>query len=131
MRTYKITYKINVNNCAFVFEDNFTASSVNLHSKNSASRPAVFSYDCPISRRSYTQKVLCSDGLLFRRCYVWKVLCSEGPVFRRYLFKRCYVGTHFHLSVSGMKHFFYLSLFHVFLISFIILLFTSSWDTRE
>ena len=106
------------------------SSSVNLHSKNDV----VFSYT--ISRRSYihkvlcseghmlyvqkifVQKVLCSDGLLFRRSYVWKVLCSEGPVFRRSLFRRPYVGTHFHLSVSarnivlldslvsGMKHFF-------------------------
>ena len=62
-------------------------------------------------RRSYVQKifvqkVLCSGGILFRKCYVWKVLCPEGPVFRISLFRRAYVGTHFHLSVSGIKHFF-------------------------
>ena len=38
-------------------------------------------------RRSYVQKVLCSEGPLFRRSYVQKVLCSEvlcseGPMFR-------------------------------------------------
>ena len=38
-------------------------------------------------RRSYVQKVLCSEnicskGPIFRRFYVQKVLCSEGPIFR-------------------------------------------------
>ena len=28
-------------------------------------------------RRSYVQKVLCSEGPMFRRFYVQKVLCSE------------------------------------------------------
>ena len=35
-------------------------------------------------RRSYVQKVLCSEGPLFRRSYVQKVLCSEGSIFRRF-----------------------------------------------
>ena len=35
-------------------------------------------------RRSYVQKVLCSEGPLFRRFYVQKILCSEGPIFRRF-----------------------------------------------
>ena len=35
-------------------------------------------------RRSYVQKVLCSEGSLFRRFYVQKVLCSEGSIFRRF-----------------------------------------------
>ena len=35
-------------------------------------------------RRSYIQKVLCSEGPLFRRSYVQKVLCSEGSIFRRF-----------------------------------------------
>ena len=35
-------------------------------------------------RRSYAQKVLCSEGPLFRRSYVQKVLCSEGSIFRRF-----------------------------------------------
>ena len=62
---------------------------------------------------------LCSDGLLFRRCYVWKVLCSEGPVFRRSLsLFRSYVRTLFHLSVSGIKHFF-ISVHFAFLFYFL------------
>ena len=28
-------------------------------------------------RRSYVQKVLCSEGPMFRRFYVQKVLCAE------------------------------------------------------
>ena len=35
-------------------------------------------------RRSYVQKVLCSEGPLFRRSYVQKVLCSGGSIFRRF-----------------------------------------------
>ena len=35
-------------------------------------------------RRSYVQKVLCSEGPLFTRSYVQKVLCSEGSIFRRF-----------------------------------------------
>ena len=35
-------------------------------------------------RRSYVQKVLCSEGPLFRRSYVQKALCSEGSIFRRF-----------------------------------------------
>ena len=82
----------------------------------------------PMFRRSYVQKVLCSENicsetLLFRRSYVWKVLYSEGPVFRRSLFRRAYVGTHSHLSFSGIKTFFisvhFTFLFH-FLHNFII-----------
>ena len=42
-------------------------------------------------RRSYIQKVLCSEGSMFRRSYIQKVLCSEGPVFRKKMFKRSYV----------------------------------------
>ena len=34
-------------------------------------------------RRSYVQKVLCSEGSMFRRSFVQKVLCSEGSMFRR------------------------------------------------
>ena len=72
--------------------------------------------------------VFYSEGPMFGRSF----RCSEGPVFRRSLFRRSYVGTHFHLSVSGIKTFF-LSQFisRFFFISFIILLFTFSWDTRE
>ena len=33
-------------------------------------------------RRSFAQKVLCSEGSMFRRFYIQKVLCSEGPMFR-------------------------------------------------
>ena len=44
--------------------------------------------DCPMFRRFYVQKVLCSEhicskGSMFRRFYIQKVLCSEGPMFRR------------------------------------------------
>ena len=51
--------------------------------------------DCPMFRRFYVQKVLCSEnicskGSMFRRFYIQKVLCSEGPrlcsegpIFRR------------------------------------------------
>ena len=128
--------------------EQFTASSVNLHSKNSAPGHVVFSYDCPTSRSSYIQKVLCSEGpmfrkYLFRKSYVQMVFYSEGPMFgRSYIQKvvysedlcssgRSYVGTHFHLSFSCIKTFF-LSQFisRFFFISFIILLFTFSWDTR-
>ena len=53
-------------------------------------------------RRSYVQKVLCSEGPMFRRFYVQKVLCSEGSKFRRFyvqkvlysessMFRRSYV----------------------------------------
>ena len=45
--------------------------------------------DCPMFRRFYVQKVLCSEnicskGSVFRRFYIQKVLCSEGPMFRRF-----------------------------------------------
>ena len=39
-------------------------------------------------RRSYVQKVLCSEGPLFRRSYVQKVLCSEGSIFRRFYIQK-------------------------------------------
>ena len=44
--------------------------------------------DCPMFRRFYVQKVLCSEnictkGSMFRRFYYQKVLCSEGSMFRR------------------------------------------------
>ena len=42
-------------------------------------------------RRFYIQKVLCSEGSMFRRSYIQKVLCSEGPMFRKKLFKRSYI----------------------------------------
>ena len=81
-------------------------------------------------RRSYVQKVICSegpmsDGLLFRRSYVRKVLSSESPVglFRRSLFRRFYIATHCHLSVSGIETFFlsqFISRFFYFLHNFII-----------
>ena len=35
-------------------------------------------------KRSYVQKVLCSEGPLFRRSYVQNVLCSEGSIFRSF-----------------------------------------------
>ena len=43
--------------------------------------------DCPMFRRFYVQKVLCSEkncskGFMLRRYYIQKVLCSEGPMFR-------------------------------------------------
>ena len=79
-------------------------------------------------RRSYVQKVICSegpmsDGLLFRRSYVRKVLSSESPVglLRRSLFRRSYIATHFHLS--GIETFFlsqFISRFFYFLHNFII-----------
>ena len=52
--------------------------------------------DCPMFRRFYVQKVLCSEnicskGSMFRRSYIQKVLCSEGPMFRKTLFKRSYI----------------------------------------
>ena len=59
--------------------------------------------DCPMFRRFYVQKVLCSEnicskGSMFRRSYIQKVLCSEGPMFssegpmfRKYLLKRSYI----------------------------------------
>ena len=52
--------------------------------------------DCPMFRRFYVQKVLCSEniclkGSMFRRFYIQKVQCSEGPMFRKYLFKRSYI----------------------------------------
>ena len=42
-------------------------------------------------RRFYIQKVLCSEGSMFRRFYIQKVLWSEGPMFRKTLFKRSYI----------------------------------------
>ena len=42
-------------------------------------------------RKFYIQKVLCSEGSMFRRSYVQKVLCSEGPMFRKKMFKRSYI----------------------------------------
>ena len=52
--------------------------------------------DCTMFRRSYVQKVLCSEniyskGSMFRKIYIQKILCSEGPIFRKYLFKRSYI----------------------------------------
>ena len=59
--------------------------------------------DCPMFRRFYVQKVLCSENIcskssMFRRFYIQKVLCSEGPMFRRSyiqkvrpMFRRSYV----------------------------------------
>ena len=56
----------------------------------------------------------------------------KRPCIQKILFRSSYAGTHFHLSFSGIKTFF-LSQFisRFFFISFIILLFTSSWDTRK
>ena len=54
-----------------------------LCSENICSKGSMF-------RRFYVQKVLCSEGSMFRRLYVQKVLCSEGPMFRKTLFKRSY-----------------------------------------
>ena len=39
-------------------------------------------------RRSYVQKVLCSEGSMFRRSFVQKVLCSEGSMFRRFYIQK-------------------------------------------
>ena len=85
--------------------------------------------ECQKVRRSYVQKVPCSenicsegpmsDGLLFRRSYDWKVLSSQGPVFRRSLFRRCNIVTHFHLSVSGIETFFFISVHFTFLFYFL------------
>ena len=55
-----------------------------LCSENICSKGSMF-------RRFYIQKVLCSEGPMFRRSYIQKVLCSEGPMFRKYLFKRSYI----------------------------------------
>ena len=44
-----------------------------------------------MSRRFYIQKVLYSEGSMFRRSYIQKVLCSEGPIFRKKLFKWSYI----------------------------------------
>ena len=75
-------------------------------------KKVFFNGDCPMFRRSYIQKVLCSEGpmfrkYLFKRSYIQKVLCSEGPIFR-YIQKVLYsenslfdVGKNLHLSVSG------------------------------
>ena len=60
----------------------------------------ILLHDCPMFRRSYIQKVLCSESpmfrkYLFRRSYVQMVSYSEDPMFRKsyvqkYLFKRSY-----------------------------------------
>ena len=76
--------------------EQFTASSVNLHSKNSAPGHVVFSYDCPISRSSYIQKVLCSEGPMFRKylfrwSFIQKVLCLEGSIFKRSCIQKIFV----------------------------------------
>ena len=55
-----------------------------LCSENICSKGSMFN-------RFYIQKVLCSEGPMFRRSYIQKVLCSEGPMFRKYLFKRSYI----------------------------------------
>ena len=55
-----------------------------LCSENICSKGSMF-------RRFYIQKVLCSEGSMFRRSYIQKVLCSEGPMFRKKLFKRSYI----------------------------------------
>ena len=55
-----------------------------LCSENICSKGSMF-------RRLYLQKVLCSEGPMFRRSHIQKVLCSEGPMFRKYLFKRSYI----------------------------------------
>ena len=55
-----------------------------LCSENICSKGSMF-------RRFYIQKVLCSEGPIFRRSYIQKVLCSEGPMFRKTLFKRSYI----------------------------------------
>ena len=55
-----------------------------LCSENICSKGSMF-------RRFYIQKVLCSEGPMFRRSYIQKVLFSEGPMFRKYLFKRSYI----------------------------------------
>ena len=61
----------------------------------------------PIFRRSYLQKVLCSENIcsespMFRWSHIQKILCSESPMFRNiclegpilrrsYMFKRSYI----------------------------------------
>ena len=47
--------------------------------------------DCPMFRRFYVQKVLCSENICSKGPIFQKVLCSEGPMFGKYLFKRSYI----------------------------------------
>ena len=103
---WKITFNIKRKHIMF--------KSVSVHylfgkrgGNNRCRRPVIG--DCPMFRRFYVQKVLCSEnicskgsmfrrfyiqkgicseGPMFRRSYIQKVLCSEGPMFRKYLFKR-------------------------------------------
>ena len=42
----------------------------------------------PMFRRSYVQKVRCSEGSMFRRSFVQKVLCSESSIFRRFYIQK-------------------------------------------
>ena len=66
----------------------------------------------PIFRRFYVQKVLCSEKMA-KRSYIQKVLCSEGPILRyiqKVLYSEnslFYVGTNLHLPVSGKLYKYY------------------------
>ena len=103
-------------------------------------------------RRSYIQKVICSESPMFRniclegpklrssymfrrsyiqkylfeRFYIKKVLCSEGPIFRRSFVQKVFCWNtfpSFSFSYKNISHFFF--------IPFITLLFTTSRDARE